>query len=222
MEDSSHPQPELVDIQGWRFRVRPPQDTLNAPRVMLLLHGHLGNENVMWVLTKPIPQNYYLIAPRAPVKLGENQFSWHDIGSQWLDLQSYKELVDDVLSRVDQWAKEHNFLNQQFDVMGFSQGAVMAYAMALLYPDRLRKVAALAGFIPHTWLYDFKPSSYSGLSLFIAHGTRDDVIPIKKSRQAAAWFKEHGAHVTFCEADIGHKLSADCFKGLGAFFLNDR
>ncbi len=36
---------------------------------------------------------------------------------------------------------------KQFDVMGFSQGAVMAYALSFLFPEG-NKVAALAGFVP--------------------------------------------------------------------------
>jgi len=211
-------QPEKTEIMGWTFRIQTPPNPSSNQRVMLLLHGHLGNENVMWVLTKPIPKDYYFLAPRAPVELGENQYSWHGFASQWLDLQAYKTLVDEVLSRVDQWMQDHQLDNKIIDIMGFSQGAVMAYAIAILYPHRVRRVAALAGFVPHSWIYAFKPPPFSNLSLFIAHGSRDDVIPIKKSRQAAAWFKKHGAQVSFCEADIGHKLSANCFKGLGEFF----
>jgi hypothetical protein len=36
--------------------------------------------------------------------------------------------------------------------------------------------------------------------------------------KAAKWLKENGANITFCKAEIGHKLSADCLKGLGKFF----
>ena len=211
-------QPEIIEVSGWPFRIQYPPNPSPEQRVMLLLHGHLGNENVMWVLTKPIPRFYYFLAPRAPVKLGENQFSWHAIGSQWLDLQAYKQLADDVLYHVDQWIKDQKIDKQKIDIMGFSQGAVMAYAIAILYPERVRRIAALAGFIPHAWLYELNPPHLSDLSLFIAHGSKDDVIPIKKSYQAADWFKKNGAQVTFCEADIGHKLSSNCFKGLGEFF----
>jgi hypothetical protein len=39
---------ELCELEGWTYRVRLPAGGA-APRVMLLLHGWLGNEDVMWV-----------------------------------------------------------------------------------------------------------------------------------------------------------------------------
>ena len=211
-------QPEQIKINQWPFRVQYPEKPKDENRVMLLLHGHLGNENAMWILAKPLPKRYYLLAPRAPVKTGEDQFSWHDITPQWPEIQDYQNLADKLISRVDQWISEQSINVKKYDLMGFSQGAVMAYAMTLLHPERVRKVAALAGFIPQTWQDQLDFKSAAGKSIYIAHGTRDDIIPIKKAQQAAKLFEENGADVTFCEADIGHKLSTNCFKGLGQFF----
>jgi phospholipase/carboxylesterase len=215
---NSPQRPQKIDIQGWTFRVRHSSNISSNQQAMLLLHGHLGNENAMWILTKPIPNSYTLVAPRAPVTTGKDQYSWHEIAPQWPDLETYKYLSDQLLTRVDKWLQEQSLNIQHYDVMGFSQGAVMAYALAILYPQRVGKVAALAGFIPQTWVDKLDKQSLSGKSIFIAHGRQDDIIPIKKAHQAAAWLEDNGAHVTFCAADIGHKLSANCFNGLGEFF----
>ena len=185
---------------------------------MLLLHGHLGNENAMWILTKPIPNSYTLIAPRAPVKTGKDQYSWHEISPQWPGLEKYTDLTNKLLTRVDGWLREQNLNFQHFDVMGFSQGALMAYALAILHPHRISKVAALAGFIPQSWVEKLDKRSLLRKSFFVAHGKQDDIIPINKAYQAADWLEDNGAQVTFCAADIGHKLSANCFNGLGNFF----
>jgi phospholipase/carboxylesterase len=215
---NSQQQPQKIDIQGWTFRVQYPTIPISDQRTMLLLHGHFGNENAMWILTKPIPNSYTLIAPRAPVKTGEDQYSWHGIAQQWPGLEIYTELTDQLLTRVDGWMREQNLNSQNYDVMGFSQGAVMAYALAILHPQRIGKVATLAGFIPRRWLTQINGQLLAGKSFFVAHGKQDDIIPIKKAYQAADWLEDNGAHVTFCAADIGHKLSANCFNGLGEFF----
>jgi phospholipase/carboxylesterase len=215
---NSQQQPQKIDIQGWTFRVQHSPHPSSDQRVMLLLHGHLGNENAMWILTKPISNSYTLLAPRAPVKTGEDQYSWHEIAPQWPGLETYTDLTDQLLSRVEEWSLEHNLNIQHYDVMGFSQGAVMAYALAILHPHRIGKVAALAGLIPQRWFDELDGQSLSGKSFFVAHGNQDDIVPIKKAHQAADWLEDQGAHVTFCAADIGHKLSANCFNGLGEFF----
>jgi phospholipase/carboxylesterase len=211
-------QPEKIEINGWHFSVQFPEQNTPELRLMLLLHGYQGNENVMWLLTKPLPDNYLLIAPRAPIKNGDNQFIWHEITPQWPDIRTYRQLTDQLLIRVDQWLDEREVKTNKFDVMGFSQGAVMAYALAFLNPERINRVAALAGFIPHAWQGQINMSVIKNKPFFIAHGTQDEIIPIKKAHQAADLLKEKGAQVTFCEAEIGHKLSANCFNGLGEFF----
>ena len=212
--------PQLETIGGWPFRVYQPPKSPSNTRLMLLLHGHLGNENAMWILTNPIPKTYALLAPRAPAQTGPGQYSWHSIGPQWPSLEAYRSLANALLERVDEWGKTHDWPIQQIDVMGFSQGAVLALAMGILYPGRIGKTSILAGFLPQTWISQLPaaPNALTRKTFFIAHGNHDDVVPITKAQRAAAWLKEKGAEVTFCEADTGHKLSAHCFKSLGKFF----
>lgn len=210
--------PEKIEINGWHLRIKYPNNETSEPRVMLLLHGYQGNENVMWILTKPLSGDYLLIAPRAPIKHSDDQFVWHEITQQWPDISTYRHLTGQLLTHIDQWLGEQGRKIAKYDVMGFSQGAVMAYALALLYPQRINRVAALAGFIPHAWQDQTDLKVTENKAFFIAHGTQDDIIPIKKAHQAADLLKENGGQVTFCEAEIGHKLSANCFNGLGEFF----
>jgi phospholipase/carboxylesterase len=54
--------------------------------------------------------------------------------------------------------------------------------------------------------------------VFIAHGTTDNLVPVEMARESANLLKQAGANVTYCEEEVGHKLSAPCFRGLEAFF----
>ncbi len=209
---------QIISLDGWPFRIRKAATETAQIKLMLLLHGHLGDENSMWILTKPLPTTYALLAPRAPIQTGPDQFSWHEIGPHWPDIITYHRLAVKLLTRVNHWLDNGHMATNRIDVMGFSQGAVMSYALAILHPERIGKVAALAGFIPKAWKDHLHKEALQGKNFYIAHGTRDDVIPLDKACQAAEWLKEKGAQVEFCKADTGHKLSADCFKGLGAFF----
>ena len=211
--------PDLIEIKGWPFRVKQAEKPEGPVRVLLLLHGFLGNENVMWIFTKSIPKTFDILAPRAPIKLGPDQYSWHPIEPQWPGLnQTYHPLAVELLDRADQWVSDNNLAVEQYDLMGFSQGAVMAYGLSFLFPERIRKVAALAGFIPQSWLPELNNISLTKQSYFIAHGTQDVTVPFEKAQRAAGLLKEKGADVTFCEADTGHKFGANCFNGLHAFF----
>ena len=211
-------QTQITIIDGWTFRIKKSSQKSNHEKIILLLHGHLGNEDVMWILTNPLPEGFTLLAPRAPVKLGEDQYSWHEIGPQWPDIDRYKDLTDQLLQRVDSWVKENALEVSRYDLMGFSQGAVMAFALAILHPERVGRTASIAGFIPQSWKPELTKEALKNKQFFIAHGTEDDIIPVKKARQASQWLQEKGAAVTFCTAETGHKISAKCFNGLGKFF----
>jgi len=215
---SENNKPQEAIINDWTFRIKQPSQLSDQTRVMLLLHGYMGNENAMWILTNPLPDSYLFIAPRAPEKIAPDQFSWHRITPQWPGLDTYQNLADQLLERVEIWLDDNGIKTASYDVMGFSQGAVMAYALAFLYPERIHKVAALASFIPHNWRQSINTEGIKNKDFFIAHGSKDEIIPIHKASKSAKWLEGHQANVTFCEADIGHKLSAVCFKGLGNFF----
>ena len=212
-------EPTKIIINGWTFRFKRPQDVnINQQRVLLLLHGHLGNENVMWILTNPIPRDFYILAPRAPIELGDNQYSWHNVTPVWPDLDHYQHLIVELLSRVSAWQADSGLSIERYDLMGFSQGAVLAYALAILHPNKINKVAALAGFIPQSWQNKLTVGSLKGINFFISHGKRDQIVPINKGYTAVQLLQNAGAQVTFCEAETGHKLSAKCFNELGKFF----
>ncbi len=65
-----------------------------------------------------------------------------------------------------------------------------------------------------------KEQPLAGKSCFMAHGTQDELVPVARARQARQTLLEAGAKVTYCEDDVGHKLSASCFRGMGKFFEN--
>jgi phospholipase/carboxylesterase len=209
---------ERITINGWPFRVSIASKQTNTPRVLLLLHGHLGNENVMWIFAKPLVDHFTILSPRAPQKMGDNQFSWHKIGLRWPGIKKYQALTDELLKKVNTWLDDINIHVSQFDLMGFSQGAVMAYALAILQPEIIRRVAVIAGFIPNEWKSEIETVNLEGKHFFVAHGKKDEIIPVRRAYNAQTWLRDHGAQVNFCEADIGHKIGANCFNGLEEFF----
>ncbi len=209
---------EIIKIKDSIFRIKVSKPEVDSSRILLLLHGHLGNEESMWILTRHISKAYTILSPRAPLQTGEDQFSWHAITSEWPDIDFYRNLTGELLSLVHHWMKSNHLMRTPVDVMGFSQGAVMAYALALLQPENIRKIAALAGFIPSSWKDSFDGTQLADKEFFIAHGTEDEMVPYAGARRAKLWLTGKKASVTFCKADIGHKVSADCLKKLGDFF----
>ena len=101
--------------------------------------------------------------------------------------------------------------------MGFSQGAAMAYALAAYYPQMVKRLVALAGFLPPDETMPGRYTALQGKKIYIAHGTQDDTVPVAMAQECKKTLESVGADVTYCESDVVHKLSAPCLKGLESF-----
>ncbi len=171
----------------------------------------------MWVFSPRMPKDAFLIAPRGLYRSPLGGFGWHS------DLEYAIPWVDDFRSAVDALQEiltpacfpTADFSN--LSVVGFSQGAALAYSMALLFPQRVRTVAGLSGFMPDGAEALARNRPLQGKPVFVAHGRQDDLVPVTRARQTVDLLEQAGAQVSYCEDDVGHKLSLSCFRGLEAF-----
>jgi len=56
--------------------------------------------------------------------------------------------------------------------------------------------------------------SLVGKNIFVAHGTLDQKVPVDLARASMGLLEQAGAQITYCEDDVGHKLSANCLRAL--------
>ena len=210
-------QPETISIKNWTVRLRIP-DTLGPHPVLVLLHGLTGDEKVMWIFADRFPKEYLILSPRGLFDSPLGGYSWRPEKTERLPV------IEDFYNAVDalkDLLTKENFPSGIFSTVslaGFSQGAALAYAFALLNPGVVDRVMGLAGFLPDGVGELVEQQPLSGKSIFVAHGTRDELVPVWRARQAVELLTRAGAQVTYCEDDVGHKLSLGCFRGLESFF----
>ncbi|HLO30582.1 MAG TPA: hypothetical protein VK249_15670 [Anaerolineales bacterium] len=209
----------LVPFRDWTLRIR--ESTHPSPRFLLLIHGLTGDENSMWVFARDLQAQYWIVAPRAPNIATQGGYSWRlpqfDSLDQ-LNLDELRSAAEALLRLVDEYSASVGLEASLFDVMGFSQGAVMSNALAFLYPERIRKVGILAGFVPSGLEDLVAQHPLAGKHFFVAHGTKDPTVNIERARASIEILKQAGAQVTYCEDEVGHKLSVTCLHALKKFF----
>jgi phospholipase/carboxylesterase len=212
---------------GWIMRVR--HAAQKPARFLLLLHGWTGDENSMWVFARKFPADMWIAAPRGPHAAKEGGYSWRPLQSGTLrhaqdntwglpTLSDLKPAADSLIHLVDEVSASIGVNASQFDVAGFSQGGALTNLLALLYPQRIRKAAVLAGFMPGGVNDLLTHHVLAGKQFFVAHGTQDNLVSVERARHSIQLLEQAGAQVTFCESEVGHKVSADCLRGLEAFF----
>ena len=206
---------ETIEFNGWTLRIRP-AETEN-PRLLLMIHGWTGNENSMWVFTKKFPADYWIIAPRAPHPADPQGFSWRPPQPSTFGRPSLETLspsAEALIRLVDEYSASVKIEAQQFDAIGFSQGAAMVNVLGMLYPKRVRKMGVLAGFVPSGLEAYADKRVLEGKRIFVAHGTQDEMVPIDRARASMEVLEQAGASITYCEDEVGHKLSSTCLRAL--------
>ncbi|MGH2831969.1 MAG: alpha/beta hydrolase, partial [Solirubrobacteraceae bacterium] len=90
---------------------------------------------------------------------------------------------------------------------GFSQGAVMSYALGLgsARPSPAG-ILALSGFIPSVPGFELQLSTRQGLPVAIGHGSLDPVISVQFARQAHERLLAAGLNVQLHESAIAHGI----------------
>jgi len=210
---------ERIKFQDWSVRVRPAR---SAPaRLLLLLHGWTGDEDSMWVFVQNFPRDYWMIAPRAPYVAEQGGYTWRPPqsgGRGWPGLEDFRPAGEALIALMEAYAAANNLEAEAFDVMGFSQGAALAIALALTYPRRIGRAAVLSGFLPAGSEERLPERPLNGKPFFVAHGTRDEMVRIEYAHRTVEFLEQAGARVTSCEDEVGHKVGAACLRALEHFF----
>lgn len=100
-------------------------------------------------------------------------------------------------------------------VMGFSQGGVMAYDLALGRPDRFDALVAIASWLPDAVVQGLVADpARAKLPTLLIHGTRDPMIAIDNARKAKAQLETLGMQIAWGEYDMGHEINPQAVRDL--------
>ncbi|MFQ5941922.1 MAG: alpha/beta hydrolase [Anaerolineales bacterium] len=198
------------------FRLRLAEDDQIPPIVML--HGLSGDENVMWSLESALPKSGLVVAPRAPHAVLQGGYAWNPTIKAWPP--SISEF-DEAIGLIEEL---FNYLEVNFDIasermilMGFSNGTAMSFAASM--KPMSRPPAGIIGISGHLPKGDLSP--LRGIPVYWGHGTKDTFIPIDIARSDAERLRKEEVPVTFCEADVGHKLGVQCLKNLKSWLSTE-
>lgn len=209
-----------VEINGWHLKTREPTVKDNNPTT-LLLHGWSGDESAMWVFARAIPEDHFIVAPRGIHSTDIGGYGWSTNIDGWPQIIDFGESIDALVELIETLAMNFpGYDLKHIGVMGFSQGASLGYSFSLRFPERIKYIVGLSGFLPDGVGYLVKRKILLDVPIFIAHGTKDELVPVARARQAVHLLKNAGAAMTYCEDDVNHKLSTSCFQGLDYFFKN--
>jgi phospholipase/carboxylesterase len=195
-------------VETLRHLIRP---AAGAPEgLLVLLHGRGADEHDLFPLLDLLDPERRLLGatPRGPLRLPPGGAHWYavrEIG--YPDPATFAETYTLASRWLDDLASEAAVAPDRTVLGGFSQGAVMTYALGLGEGrPRPAGLIALSGFVPTApgFALDLEPPLPR---VAIGHGALDPVITVDWGRQARDVLSGAGADVLYREtAHMGHSI----------------
>jgi phospholipase/carboxylesterase len=199
------------------YKIREPKIKLEKNPLLLLLHGYGSNEEDLFSFATELPDEYYIISARAPYDMQYGAFGWYAINfdaeeNKFSDHEQAKVSRDLIARFIDELIQNYPIDTQKVTLIGFSQGAILSYAVALSYPEKVQKVVAMSGYLNLEIIAeDYLKNNFSNLKIFASHGTVDQVIPVEWARKTPAIAENLGINITYKEYPIGHGVAPQNF-----------
>jgi phospholipase/carboxylesterase len=149
---------------------------------LVLFHGRGADEHDLYPLLDALDPERRLAGytPRGPLALPPGGAHWYVVPRVgYPDTETFTSSY----RLASDWLDSLPFPPEQIVLGGFSQGAVMSYALGLGRDrPRLRAIVAFSGFIPT--VEGWEPELESHAPVAIGHGTQDQIIPVEFAREA--------------------------------------
>ncbi|CAM3189080.1 phospholipase [Pseudomonas floridensis] len=187
-------------------------DTPNKPLV-IFIHGYGSNAADLFDLKDRLPADYNYLSVQAPVELQPGSYKWF---TRKPGVVEYDGVTEDLKNSTGQLTA---FIRQATDqyktrpdkvfLIGFSQGAMMSYEVALRQPTLVGGIAALSGRLLSVVKSELKPDdALKRLNVFIGHGAEDRQVSYASGPEAEATLKGLGLKPEFHGYQgLGHSLS---------------
>ena len=189
--------------------VRPAAGTPEG--ALVLLHGRGADEQDLAPLLELLDPEQRLVGilPRGPLALPPGGAHWYvvrEIG--YPDRETFLATFAQASSWLDGALAEAGVDPGRTAFGGFSQGAVMSYALGLAAGrPRPAAILAMSGFIPRVDGFELDLESRAGLPVSISHGTYDPIIGVEWGHDARERLEAVGADVRYREDPVAHQIA---------------
>ncbi|WP_313579080.1 alpha/beta hydrolase [Chishuiella sp.] len=212
----------VVENDSLNYLIRDAKGS-EKPILLILMHGFGANEEDLFPIAASLPENYIVVTPQAPYKIGNDNYQWYkNEKDKNGNFSGRKEDLDNSIHKIEDLIKylqnEYKIKSDRTFIGGFSQGANMSYLIGLENPKLVKGIAILSGTIFSRIKNDKKLDKSSGLKIFIGHGDQDNRIPYSEAETAKKWLEENKYSVDFhTYKGISHSISEQEINDLAEF-----
>ncbi|KJD36234.1 phospholipase [Tamlana sedimentorum] len=195
---------------------RPSSLKENAP-LLIMFHGYGSDENDLFSFATELPEELFIISVRAPYPMQPYGNAWYAINfdaekGKWSDNQQAIQSRDLIANFIDKAVETYPVNKNNVTLLGFSQGCILSFAVALTYPEKVKNVIGLSGYINKDILpEDIETKDYSNLDVYTSHGSVDQVIPVTWAQQTPPFLTYLKIKHKYNEFPVGHGVAPQNF-----------
>ncbi|MDO1444820.1 alpha/beta hydrolase [Rhodocytophaga aerolata] len=172
---------------------------------LLLLHGTGGNENDLIPLSELFGKNVNILSVRGNVLENGMPRFFRRVALGVFDEKDVEFRTHELVHFVRSTAVEQQFDAQKVIALGFSNGANIAGACLMLYPDLLAGAMLLRPTKPLSHIQEFKTNHQT--PVFISSGATDPTIRAADTKKYEELLLANGFDVTHASIPAGHHLT---------------
>ncbi|MGI9551973.1 MAG: alpha/beta hydrolase [Aurantibacter sp.] len=189
----------------------------DRPPVIFMLHGYGSNEEDLFSFAEELPEHIFIISVRGPYPLEPFGHAWYaihfdNINGKWSDDEQAIVSREKILTFIDEACAAYGLDPENVTLLGFSQGTILSYAVALSYPEKIKNVIGLSGYINMDILTDgYADNDHSKLKVYASHGQVDQVIPPEWAQKIPDFLKQLNIDYVYEEFPVGHGVAPQNF-----------
>ncbi|MCB4808326.1 alpha/beta fold hydrolase [Tamlana sp. 62-3] len=195
---------------------RPSSLKENAP-LLIMFHGYGSDENDLFSFATELPEELFIISVRAPYPMQPYGNAWYAINfdaekGKWSDNEQAIQSRDLIANFIDKAVETYPVNKNHVTLLGFSQGCILSFSVALTYPEKVKNVIGLSGYINKDILpEDIETKDYSNLDVYTSHGSVDQVIPVTWAQQTPPFLTHLNIKHKYNEFPVGHGVAPQNF-----------
>ncbi len=196
---------------------RPAKNPEGNPPAIIMLHGFGSDEHDLFSFARELPEKYAVISLKAPIRLEPSGNAWYNIyfnnnQGKFSDDEQAIASRELVAKCIDEVIEKYKVDKNNLTLLGFSQGTILSFAVALSYPAKVKNVIGLSGYINEEILKaNYAENDFSKLNVYTSHGSVDQVIPVQWARKTQPFLENLKINCTYSEFPVGHGVAPQNF-----------
>ncbi len=203
----------------------PATNTGSNPAI-ILLHGYGSNEDDLFSFAPELPDHYHIISLKAPLQMQPSGNAWYNIywdntDGKMSDIPQAIDARELIAKSIDEVVENYNADANNITLIGFSQGTILSFSVGLSYPEKVKNIIGLSGYINTELLIEgYEKSDFSKLNVYSSHGNIDQVLPVDWARKTKPFLANLGIDCAYSEFPVGHGVAPQNFHEMKEWLMS--